>query len=71
MIRPLTHLPRSWRLTQREELTLDSLCGIASRRLKVERNLRQYGNVGEEGNAFRVAVLNETIKALDDVRRRR
>jgi hypothetical protein len=66
--RPLTFLPRRWRLTEREEMTFDTLTGVASRRLKIERNMLEHSG---EGNAFRVAVLNETIKTLDSVRRRR
>jgi hypothetical protein len=67
MIRPLTKLPRRWRMTEREELTIETLTGIASRRLKVEQNFLKHGG-GD--NAFRVAVLTETIKALDSVRQR-
>jgi hypothetical protein len=64
--RPLTFLPRRWRLTEREELTNDVLLGRASRKLKVEKNLLAFGT----DDKFRVAVLNETIKVLDSVRQR-
>lgn len=64
-LRPLSYLPRSWRLRETEEATLDALVGVASRRLKVQRNLLKFG-VGENVEAYTLA-----INALDSVRRRR
>jgi hypothetical protein len=71
--RPLTFLPRAWRLTEIEEATLDVLCGRASRRLKVEANFLKYAQsapVGPEASD-RLAVVRETIGILDSVRQRR
>jgi hypothetical protein len=72
--RPLTFLPRAWRLTEREETTLDVLCGRASRRLKVEANFLKYAQsarLGDPEQADRLAVVRETIAILDSVRQRR
>ena len=65
MIRPLSYLPRSWRLSHAEEATIEGLIGPASRRLKVRRNLERYG-LGKNDEA-----LELTIATLDSVRRRR
>jgi len=65
----ITKLPRSWRLTEAEALTLDSLVGVASRRLKVERNMLTFDREpATEDKVFRLAVINETIRILDSVR---
>lgn len=64
MIRPLARLPRAWRMTEEEEAVIETVCGAASRRLKLVANMSRYGRGDVDGAA------EDVIRVLDGMRLR-
>lgn len=66
MIRPLSRLPRAWRMTKEEATLIEHVAGVAARRLKVRRNVLRFGGDPETADD-----LDGLIAAFDDLRERR